>query len=338
MQANNNPTISILIPAYNVEKYISRCLRSIRRQTFQDYEVVIVDDGSTDKTKAIIDKASKQDPRIKLISQTNGGVSAARDRAIRESTGQYITFIDPDDYVSDDYLNFLYSLLQKNGFRSKMSLCTIKDIFPETHSSIDHGDGTQATLSGKECLKLMCYNDRVDTSCYAKLTKRDLYFSDKFAGFPIDQIFEDMGTTYSLFEQCETVECGFVSKYFYEIRSQSITTSSFNKNKLDLLDMTDRMAESVVKTYPDLKQATQRRQLYARFSTLNQTLDIKGASIKSVQKDIINYIKSHKKSVLQDPHTPKRDRLACLMLDFGLPFYRLVWNGYCRFILHKKIH
>lgn len=338
MNTSNKPSVSVLIPAFNVSKYIRRCLLSIQKQTFQDYEVIVVDDGSTDDTGSVITSFAKSDSRFKLISQENHGVSVARQRALEESRGEYIAFIDPDDYVAKDYLEFLYSLLESKNFQSKMALCSIKDIFPETHKSIDHGDGTYATLSGKECLKLMCYNDRVDTACVAKLTKRELYFSKGFAGFQANQLFEDMGTTYSLFEQCDTVECGFVSKYYYEIRSQSITTGVFNKGKLDLLKMTDQMAKSVVTRYPDLKSATQRRQLYARFSTLNQTLNVKGKAIKPIQADIINYIKLHKKSVIKDPLTPKRDKIACFVLNFGLPGYKLMWNGYCRFILKKEIH
>ncbi len=338
MTENSSPIISVLIPAYNVSQYIKRCLLSIQNQTFKDFEVIIVNDGSTDNTGSIITDFIKNDSRFRLVTQENSGVSNARTKALIESSGEYITFVDPDDYVSKDYLCFLYSLLEKRNFQSKMSLCTIKDIFTGTKGSIDHGDGTYATLSGKDCLKLMCYNDRVDTSCYAKLTKRELYFSNNFSGFPSEQLFEDMATTYSLFEQCDTVECGFISKYFYEIRSYSITTSKFNNGKLDLLTMTDQMAESVVGKYPDLKNATQRRQLYARFSTLNQTLNVKGKSIKIIQKEIIDYINQHKSPVLKDPLTPKRDKIACFVLSFGLPIYKITWNAYCHFILKKEIH
>lgn len=338
MKSNNKPKISILVPAFNVGKYIDRCLKSIQNQTFNNFEVIIVNDGSTDNTESIINEFVESDARFTIINQKNEGVAVARNRALEESNGEYITFVDPDDYIENDYLEFLYLLLEKNQFRSNMALCTIKDVFPETKTIVDHGDGTYGTLSGKKCLQLMCYNDRVDTSCYAKLTKRELYFNEKFAGFQPHQIFEDIGTTYSLFEQCDTVECGFISKYFYEIRSKSITTSSFNMAKLDLLKMTDKMAESVVSNYPDLKNATQRRQLYARFSTLNQTLDVKDSSIKPIQKEIINYIKLNQGEVLRDPLTPKRDRLACFALKFGLPFYRLMWNSYCHFILKKKVH
>ena len=338
MKENNNPIVSVLIPAYNVSQYVKRCLLSIQNQTFKNFEVVIVNDGSTDNTESVISNFIKCDSRFKMITQNNSGVSVARNRALEESRGEYITFVDPDDYIAKDYLSFLYYLLEKKHFQSKMALCTIKDVFPETQESIDHGDGTYATLTGKDCLKLMCYNDRVDTSCAAKLAKRELYFNDKFTGFPANHLFEDMATTYSLFEQCDTIECGFVSKYFYEIRSETITTSSFNNKKLDLLMMTDQMAKSVVEKYPDLKAATQRRQIYARFSTLNQTLDVKTNSIKSIQKPIVKYINLHKRGVLKDPLTPKRDKMACIILSFGLPFYKLMWNGYCHFILKKEIH
>lgn len=332
------PKISVLIPAYNVSHYVVRCLKSISKQTFKDFEVIIIDDGSTDDTSKVVSQYINSDERFRLIRQKNGGVSSARTRALEESKGAYITFIDPDDYVSSDYLEFLYYLLKQDKFQSNMSLCSIKDIFPETNNVLDHGNGQIEKLSGKECLELMCYNDKVDTSCVAKLVKRELYFSEEFVGFKFGKSFEDMGTTYSLFEQCDSVMCGFIAKYFYEIRDNSITTSVFNQSKLDLIEMTDQMAASVTEKFPDLKRATDRRKLYARFSTLNQTIGVKGSRIKKIRHQLIDYINNNKEAVLSDPKTPKRDRIACLVLSLGMPCYTFIWGFYCRFVLKKKIH
>ncbi|WP_295732132.1 glycosyltransferase family A protein [uncultured Limosilactobacillus sp.] len=335
MQEESAPLISVIIPAYNVERYITKSINSILNQTYRNIEVVVIDDGSTDRTKEIIANLARKDTRIKLYTQENSGVADARKRGIDLSHGKYISFVDPDDVVTSDYIQYMFQLLRNNNFNSKVALCTLKDIF-STGAVIDHGDGTEKTLSNKNALEMMCYNDRVDTCCVAKLVDSSLYKSSQFVGFQKGKLFEDMGTTYSLFEQSPTIECGFVSKYKYFIRNNSITTSKFNIRKLDLLEMTDQMANSVNQQFPELKSATLRRQAYARFSTLNQTLDASGDKVKSAQKSMVTFLHNHRKQVLSDPKTPKRDRVAFYMLTFGLPFYKFSWKAYLKFVKKAK--
>ena len=105
--------ISVVVPVYNVEKYIDRCLNSIINQTYRKLEIIIVNDGSTDNSRKIIDKFSKMDSRIIVIDKNNGGLSEARNVGINAATGDYITFIDSDDFVSYDYIEYLYSLIEK---------------------------------------------------------------------------------------------------------------------------------------------------------------------------------------------------------------------------------
>lgn len=104
--------ISIIVPIYNSEKYLDECLQSILNQTFDDYEVICVDDGSTDKSLSICQKFANADTRFKLIGQENGGVSAARNRAIKEAKGEYICFVDSDDIIGQEYLSSLFQGIQ----------------------------------------------------------------------------------------------------------------------------------------------------------------------------------------------------------------------------------
>jgi glycosyltransferase involved in cell wall biosynthesis len=105
---DNKPTISIIVPVYNTEKYLRRCLDSIVAQTFKDYECIIVDDGSTDGSAAICDEYEKKDSRFKVLHKENEGVSAARNVGIEYAEGEFITFVDSDDYLSSVYLRDLY--------------------------------------------------------------------------------------------------------------------------------------------------------------------------------------------------------------------------------------
>lgn len=326
--------ISVVVPCYNVSPYLKRCLDSIQHQTYKNIEIIVINDGSTDTTLQIALQYAKFDKRFKVYSQNNSGIAAARQKGIECTHGDYITFVDSDDYVTDDYVEFLYSLLAENGFRSPMSLCSLKDIYTFNGNEHDNGNGKIECWTGKQCIESLLYNGLVDTSCYAKLTKRSLYFSDEFPGFPIGKEFEDIATTYALFKQCNSVECGFISKYYYCIRPKSITTASFNEHKLDFLPMTKQMGEDIIKCYPDLKNAVIRREVYAAFSTLNQTLGQPRA--KGYQKQLVKFIKSHRKVVLKNPKTPKRDRFAYFMLSLGVPLYRVAWDFYLKVIANKR--
>ena len=109
------PKISVIIPVYNVEKYLSRCLDSIVNQTFRDMEIICVNDGCTDNSAEILDQYAKTDKRIKIITQTNGGLSVARNTGLKYACGQYVGFIDSDDWIDIDYYECLVDLLEKNN-------------------------------------------------------------------------------------------------------------------------------------------------------------------------------------------------------------------------------
>lgn len=320
---NKHPLISVIVPVYNVEKYIRKCLRSIMVQTYENLEIILIDDGSSDRSGKIIDDYATTDSRIKICHQENAGLSAARNKGIELSAGSYITFIDSDDYIASDYVEYLYGLLEQDDFNSPLAICSLMNVYSSTGKQVDCGDSSEQILSGEKCIEMMCYHDLVDTCAYAKLGKRELYDKVKF---PVGQLFEDIATTYLLFAQCETVACGFKPKYFYVIRENSIVTSNFNNSKLDLLKMTDQMADYVNHKYPELKKATLRRQAYARFSTLNQMLDTTEAHQE--KKEIVEFLKKNEKKVLADPKTPRRDRIAYRLLDSGELVYKGFWKLY----------
>ena len=106
----NEPLISVIVPVYNVEKYLPQCLDSIKNQTYTNLEIILVDDGSTDSSESICEDYAKSDSRIKLYHKENGGLSDARNYGIERASGQYFTFIDSDDYITKDYVSYLLEL------------------------------------------------------------------------------------------------------------------------------------------------------------------------------------------------------------------------------------
>lgn len=311
--------ISVILPIYNVEKYLKKCVTAVLNQTYSNIEIILVDDGSTDKSPKLCDEFQKRDNRILVIHKKNGGLSDARNAGTRMASGKYITYIDSDDVVALDYIEYLYSLIKK--YECSMSLCT-HTVVCENGKKWSYGDGTEEVLDAEKCIYRMLYHDIIDTSAWGKMFQTDIA---KEILYPKGKLFEDIGTVYRFFIRCKRIACGYQSKYYYMLRKNSIVSSEFNPRKLDLLEMTDMMAREVENVYPDLKDALIRRRVYARFSTLNQMLNVKGYAEE--KKEIIDFIKLHQRNVLCNPKTPKRDKIAIYLLNVGYPVYKMCWEA-----------
>lgn len=135
--------ISVIVPVYNVEKYLDKCVQSILNQTYENIELVLIDDGSTDGSSKICDKYGKIDSRVKVIHKENGGLSSARNRGIDEAVGKFITFIDSDDYIHHQMLEILYEGIIKN--KSDISICEYRRF--DENETIEEEDYDKEVIS-----------------------------------------------------------------------------------------------------------------------------------------------------------------------------------------------
>lgn len=172
----NKDLISIIVPCYNVEEYIERCINSIKGQTITNFEVLLIDDGSLDNTKQVINELIKNDSRFKYYYKKNGGLSDARNFGLKKIKGKYVCFIDSDDYVEKEYLEKLYYGIIDNNV--PVSICDIKRVY-DTEFTIDNIDEFKV----KTCMKPAAWN---------KMFLKDLF---KNIGFPVGKWYEDLGTT-----------------------------------------------------------------------------------------------------------------------------------------------
>ncbi len=316
--------ISIIVPIYNVEKYLERCVDSLINQTYRDIEIVLVDDGSPDGCPAMCDEFAKADPRIKVVHKQNGGVSSARNAGVDNATGDLIAFVDPDDYVEYDFLEFLYSLMTQND--ADISACGVLEVYPSGKTSMQWDDKTLTVFDRREAMERMCYNEGFYITLWDKLYKRELFEGVRF---PDGKLFEDTGTTYKIVHNANKIVMCHEPKYYYVMAPNSITTSKFKMSKLDYVEMADNMAEFINTHYDGLESATLRKQMHACFSTLTQLVNSRVRN-KEVEKLLISRIKKSKKSMLCDPRTPSRDRFAIFALGFGFTAFSLMWRTYLK--------
>ena len=221
--------ISVIIPVYNVEKYVGRCLDSVLKQTYNNFEIIAINDGSTDGSLEILNHYSKKDSRIKVINQENLGLSSARNNGIKISKGQYLIFVDSDDTINTKLLEDTLNLAIKNQL----------DIVIYGYSKLtEDGAIVSKTLFNDEILDKVSARQRIislhmSPMACNKLIKRKL-FIEGVIEYPFDTLHEDIGTTYKLIWNASQV--GQLSKSYYNwfIRSDSITGSLTKKHISDV--------------------------------------------------------------------------------------------------------
>lgn len=221
------PKISIIIPVYNQEKNIERCLNSILNQLYKNIEIIVVDDGSTDNTKFIYKKYVNRDKRIKLIYQNKGGVSKARNLGLKNVTGEYITFVDADDYIDNDLILNYIKYLEK--YKSYILISGYRWIKAKRIEYLYKEDFKILHL--QESLKILFEDNTYKNYLCNKLYPSNFF---KMINFEEEKTYEDLRIQYKLFELSKyIIICPFVG-YNYIYRKNSITNTK--KNDLDLVD------------------------------------------------------------------------------------------------------
>lgn len=230
---NEEKTISVIVPAYNVEDYLERCLDSICQQTYKDLEIIIINDGSTDKTEQIAKHYACQDKRIKVISQRNKGLAGARNTGIFHSHGQYIGFIDSDDWIPRDYYEKLLGLLkQENADVVTTDIIRIKD----ESEVIDNRALQYVVLEGENILMnymRSAVEGKVERiSACSKLYNANVIGNSRFEE---GRIYEDIDFNWEIYNKAMRVVIATGVYYYYYINIKSITKTKFSKSVFDLV-------------------------------------------------------------------------------------------------------
>lgn len=317
------PKISVVVPVYKVEAYLDQCVQSLLKQTFQDFELLLVDDGSPDRCGEMCDGYAAQDSRIRVIHQSNAGLSCARNAGIRQAQGDYITFVDSDDWVTEDYLSYLLSGVEEHG--ADISVGSFCSVYGGKAVPWRTPDDAFAVLSAVEAVENMFYAESFDTSAWAKLFPRSC-FQEKL--FPPGLLYEEVATTYRLLLTQQKVAVGRRPIYFYRKRSDSIVGSRFSPQSMDMLVNTQELFRYVQANVPQLQRAAVRRLVYACFYLL-KTLSADYPSYPRETDELVAIVKKHAKSVLLDKRAPKRDKTAILLLYLGKAVFVRAWRLYC---------
>lgn len=306
-----NELISIIVPVYNTERYLEECIQSVINQTYQEWELILVDDGSTDKSGAICDKYS--DSRIRVIHQKNGGQSKARNVALGMCKGKYYTFLDSDDKLPYRSLEILYTEIKKSGAEI---CCAGIHMFGNGKEKNVHMFENCYVMTAEEACEKMFLQEELDSNTVAKLYDSSLWKSVKF---PEGTIFEDVPIMYKIILNCNRVM--YCNKCVYEQRSRedSTTSSEFTENRLIYTKYANEVYKDIAKSYPKLEPSAKVYYLYSIIDNFIHLSCSKNVNkYKEYWKELKREIYHNRRLIIS--HKLFKDRLLrvmCCYFGFG---------------------
>ena len=313
MESTKNDLVSIIVPVYNVEKYLRQCIESLINQTYKNIEIILVDDGSTDNSGKICDEYAKNDIRIKAIHQPNKGVSAARNNGLEHATGKYITFVDSDDYIDEKYIEKLYYAITEN--EADISICNFKLIFDnikEKDSDIVQPTLNKEKISNKEAVKFLFNPKSFGNYPWNKMYKADLF---KDIRYPQGAVMEDLGTTYKLFFKSKNVAIINEKLYYYVQRKGSILHNPTKKFELDKYELSKKRYYDLKENYGDFEE-----NIIFYLNVLLETYP----SLSDTDKEKEEIEKEIKKINQEDKifiNKNKKTRIKCIMFKINKKMY-----------------
>lgn len=318
-----NDLISIVVPIYNVEQYLDNCVSCILNQTYTNLEIILVDDGSPDQCGTMCDSYAERDSRVRVIHKKNGGLSDARNVGISAANGKYITCIDSDDYVSSDFIEYLYRLAE--NYNAEISICGfIKTASLTETQQLDNGN--VFIYNAEEALMQMLYAQVFTTSAWGKLYKRELFNGIEY---PVGKYSEDMFTTYKLISKSTKIVCGNRVCYYYVFRPGSILNRGFSLKHLDVID-----AVRLIKDEGHIKTTSQLKAYKSQMvSSMAEMLE-KNPPKNSKVDDVWSETKGYLIDVAMDKMASKRVRAFAVLMLLGrrissniiIKYYSMKWR------------
>ncbi|WP_251197564.1 glycosyltransferase family 2 protein [Anaerotardibacter muris] len=308
----NDPLISVIVPVYNVENYLGDCLDSLLKQTYSNYEVIVVDDGSTDNSGHICDHYAKEHVPIKVLHKKNGGLSDARNAGLIESGGSYIAFVDGDDYVSPVFLEMLYKAIEVTG--AEISAVVGGTSFTDGNevplcSSME--DFSTKTLEKEEYLEGMLYQVYT-TGAPWRMYRRDLLGTNPF---PVGTYYEDLASTYKfVFAATRIALLERIDLYAYRLRSTSIIREQYSEIKLkSAINVSRQLADDLSTQSQAIATAAA-----SRCFSVNRLVYAQVPRDNKADKELLwNEMKKYRKTVLFDAKARLRERIAVVVTYFG---------------------
>lgn len=295
------PLISVVVPVYNIGEYVEKCLKSLITQSYENIEVIVVDDGSTDGSGEICDKIATSDERIRVFHKKNGGLSDARNYGIKKARGTIVALIDGDDYVRKDYIKTMHAEMKKTD--AGIVICGYNDVVPE-----------KVLMSGEDAAaRLLVRQENLEIVAWNKLYRKSLFDRIKY---PVGEVNEDSLTTYKLLAEAKKVAYVDKTLYVYVERSDSTMATEKVERRLKNREKAAKEAMEYFDKNKKLKDAAGVSLLTAKYAFVDAA--IKGEISKSFYDKNVQWINGHKNIYKDNPFVNKKLKLYMILCSLGL--------------------
>ncbi|MDE5885512.1 MAG: glycosyltransferase [Oscillospiraceae bacterium] len=312
--------ISVIVPIYNVETYLPRCIDSVLAQSFRNFELLLIDDGATDSSGKICDEYVKKDERIHVFHKKNGGPSDARNYGIEKAEGEYLTFIDPDDYIAANYLEVLYQMLTSQD--ADISIVCSQLV---TDMNADTGIMEMMpvyTVDSQEAIRRMLTRDPYGVAVWGKLYVRSLFDDIRF---PVGRLYEDMLTSPYVFANCHRVAYTKMPMYFYYQRTESTMNRPIREQDFQAFDGLREIIKFVDKRYPEIHDAA-----ICRYIDDSLIVFFHRAVWKEDYAQFVKQIKAKDKGIwkegMHNQYLKKTRKMQILMLLINIRLFQFVYR------------
>lgn len=316
--------ITVIVPVYNMQSYVSKCIHSILVQDYTNLEILLIDDGSTDQSPYICDEYAKQDPRVRVLHQANCGLACSRNIGIAQAQGEYLFFADADDWLEPDCIAVLKRLSDDND----ASIAAGNHFIVTSRKTTTRfpASGTVIKLNTEQALQNVLYHDIPDVSAWGKLYRREVFRSLRY---PAGKLYEDTFLIAEVLKEAGSLVYTAKPLYHYLLRDDSISRGSHSPLKMDFLAAVEHFTQIVRSQYPYMQAGCIRRNVHAALSVRRYFVDCEEAN-KPLRDNLEKRVRKQAGSVLYDRRAPMRDKAAVLAVCCGSGFYDMFWKLYSK--------
>lgn len=326
--------ISIIVPVYKVEDYLPRCIESILSQSYSDFELLLIDDGSPDRCGEICDNYARRDLRIKVMHKKNGGLSDARNYGMDRMTGDYVTFIDSDDYIGPDYLKSLLDMITKEQADISVVACEMSSSWKiDWEPWLDQSK--YVVMNSEEVIRNIMTRGGIPVCAWGKLYKADQM---KNTRFPYGKIYEDLHVIPYLLADSDKIVYSAQAQYCYFQRDSSIMNKGpASKRQIeDYLEGQEKLLSFTKAVYPQFNQMAQRRFISGIFSTVIDWIVI-DPQYRPMARQIKKQFRQCFRHGIINPELNLTERMKVILFHCNVSLYRFARLAWPRFIKKRAV-
>lgn len=317
----NAKKVSVIVPAYNVEALIEKCVDSLISQTYSNLEILVIDDGSTDKTGQLLDRKYGNNAKVLIYHKRNGGLSDARNYGLDRMTGEYVTFVDSDDYVDTPYIEYLINLVEAG---TDIAIIPPQPFFVDNTLNKEY-DLAYEVVSSQEAVRRMLVRDSIAHTACGKLYRSSMW---KELRFPYKKLYEDYYTTFEAFSKAQNVAVGRAGMYFYFQRESSIMHLECTKDTVSIIEATTQVTPIIESYWPILEIEALDLQIALCLKCLKKIYQSKSMEFSNEKKCVIKLRNKNAVRLLFSNRIPFKDKVKIVISYLPANLFLRIYNWF----------